>query len=296
MTLDGILLVDKEPGWTSHDVVAKARGITGQRKIGHTGTLDPMATGLLVLALGKATRLVEYMSGHEKEYEGVFTLGVATGTDDAEGEILREQAPPPLADEDLRRLERQFTGNILQRPPAFSAIKIEGQRAYAVARRGGAVTLEERPVAIHALSLDPLPGDRLAVRVRCGAGTYIRSLARDIGEVLGCGAHLSALRRTRVGSFTIAAAVSLVDLAEATSAGLLPALLRAPDEGIGDHDAAIIATERARQLCCGGALAPLVAPARAATVARAYATDGAFLGVVYVEPDGLIRPIKVLAS
>ncbi|MEP7216707.1 MAG: tRNA pseudouridine(55) synthase TruB, partial [Anaerolineaceae bacterium] len=191
--LDGILIIDKPAGWTSHDVVAKTRRITRQRRIGHTGTLDPMATGVLVLCLGRATRLVEYMTRHDKHYVGEITLGVTTDTDDAEGDELELKNVPELTEADLRRLEAAFIGDLQQRPPAYSAIKIDGKRAYALARAGAVVELRSRPVVVHELRLDPIAADRLRVEVRCGPGTYVRSIARDIGELVGSGAHLSAL-------------------------------------------------------------------------------------------------------
>ncbi|MEO9256647.1 MAG: tRNA pseudouridine(55) synthase TruB, partial [Tepidiformaceae bacterium] len=149
--LHGILLVDKPQGWTSHDVVAKTRGLTHERKIGHTGTLDPMATGLLVLCLGDATRLVEYMAGHDKRYEGEITLGVTTDTDDAEGTPIATCSVPELSEPTLSSLASQFSGALSQRPPAYSAVKIGGKRAYAVARGGGVVTIPARPVMVHSL-------------------------------------------------------------------------------------------------------------------------------------------------
>ena len=293
MGIDGILLIDKWSGWTSHDVVARARRLTGQRKIGHTGTLDPMATGLLVLCLGKATRMVEYMTRHDKRYVGTIALGATTTTDDAEGEVVEKRPVPWMGDGELRELEWRCTGELRQRPPAFSAVKVAGQRSYAVARRGGTPVLEERPVRVDELVLKVAGPGELAIEVQCGPGTYVRSLARDIGEALGCGAHLAALRRTVCGAFTIENAVTLDALEGLVAAGELEASLLAPDEGLRDAGAAVVTVERGKQLRQGMMLAPLAAGMRPAAVARAYDTGGAFLGVAAVDAGGQIRPVKM---
>jgi tRNA pseudouridine55 synthase len=290
--LDGILLIDKAAGWTSHDVVAKARGITGQRRIGHTGTLDPMATGLLIACLGKATRLVEYMTLHEKRYEGEITLGVATDTDDAEGTVVSQGPVPPITPDQLRDIERAFTGILQQRPPAYSAVKVDGQRAYAAARRGNALDLAAREVTVHRLELEPLAPDILRVRVHCGSGTYVRSLARDIGEALGCGGHLSQLRRTHAGGFSVADAITLDDLARLAAAGELADVIRQPDDGITDFDAAIVSETTAATIAAGVTATPGAAT-RPADVARIYEASGRFIAVGRVASDGQIRPLKV---
>ncbi len=296
MGLNGILLVDKQAGWTSHDVVAKARRLVGERRIGHSGTLDPMATGLLVLCIGQATRLVEYVSGHDKRYVGVITLGVATTTDDAEGEVVSEAPAPQVAPETLRALEARFTGELMQRPPAYSAVKVAGKRAYAVARKGGNLELQARPVVVHRIGIRERGPGALGIEVWCGAGTYIRSLARDIGEALGCGAHLSALRRLACGRFDVAEAVTLERVAELAAAGKLEEVLWAPDEGVADHDAALIEGARADILRHGGSLTLREPPRRHAVAARLYDAGGEFVGMGRVEADGTIRPRKVLAS
>ncbi len=292
--LAGILLIDKPQGWTSHDVVAKARGITKQRRIGHTGTLDPMATGLLVLCLGQATRLAEYMSGHDKRYEGEIQLGVRTDTDDADGAVIATQAAAALTADGLRRLAERFTGRLMQRPPAYSAVKIAGKRAYSVARAGGAPQLAERPVMVHEMLLERLPMDRLRVVVHCGSGTYVRSLARDIGEELGCGAHLSALRRVTVGRFAGDDAVTLAALEAIVAAGRLAEVLLPADDGVSDIDAAILTADRARLLATGAVLEGASALAKPVSIARIYGSDGTFVGTGEVAENGQIRPLKVL--
>jgi tRNA pseudouridine55 synthase len=292
--LAGILLMDKPQGWTSHDVVAKARGITKQRRIGHTGTLDPMATGLLVLCLGQATRLVEYMSGHDKRYEGEIQLGVRTDTDDADGAVIATQAAAALTADGLRRLAERFTGRLMQRPPAYSAVKIAGRRAYSVARAGGAPQLAERPVTVHEMLLERLPMDRLRIVVHCGPGTYVRSLARDIGDELGCGAHLSALRRATVGRFDVHDAVTLAALEAIVAGGRLAEILLPVDDGVSDTAAAILTAGRARLLATGAVLEGASALAKPASLVRIYGSDGTFVGTAAVAENGQIRPLKVL--
>jgi tRNA pseudouridine55 synthase len=291
----GILLVDKDQGWTSHDVVAKSRGITGQRKIGHTGTLDPMATGLLVLCLGDATRLVEYMAAHDKRYSGEVTLGATTDTDDAEGTIIATATVPAVADDDLRALEARFRGEQLQRPPAFSAVKVDGQRAYAAARRGNALDLASRPVVVYDIALRRTGATTLAIDVHCGPGTYIRSLARDIGTALGCGGHLSALRRLSVGRFDVDDAVSLAQL-QAAGEGGVEALLWAPDQGIAGTPAAILESGNAARFAHGSTLetTPGIGPEGAPL--RIHDTSGAFRGVAAIDASGGLHALKVLAN
>lgn len=293
-TLDGIIVVDKPSGWTSHDVVAKARRITGQRRIGHTGTLDPMATGVLILCLGQATRLVEYMTAHDKRYAGEIQLGSATSTDDAEGEALYHKPVPVIEEPTLRGLEQRFRGALRQRPPYYSAIKVDGKRSYARARAGEERDLAARPVIVHEITLTAVAPDRLRVEVHCGPGTYIRSLARDIGEALGCGGHLASLRRVRAGGFSLADAVTLDQLATHVESGTLDDILRQPDEGISEFDAAIVQTARTAKLRLGAVLPAADPGSRAAVVARIYDTAGGFLGMGSVAENGEIRGFKVL--
>jgi tRNA pseudouridine55 synthase len=210
-----MLLVDKPQGVTSHDVVARARRLLGTRKVGHAGTLDPMATGLLLLGVDSATRLLTYLVGLDKEYTATIRLGVATDTDDAEGEVVASADASAVTDAAIAGGIAALTGAIEQVPSTFSAIKVDGRRAYDLARSGEQVALAARPVTIH--EFDLLATRRhgatadLDVRVTCSSGTYIRALARDLGAGLGVGGHLTALRRTRVGPFDVADAVRLPD-------------------------------------------------------------------------------------
>lgn len=214
-TLHGLLLVDKPAGPTSHDVVQAARQALRERRIGHTGTLDPAATGLLLLCVGKATRLQQYLLAWPKTYDGEIRLGFATATYDAEGEPLGEsRAVPDLAEDVLRDLERRFTGTLEQVPPPYSAKKHAGRKFYEMARAGEEVPLEPKRVTIHELTLDATGPDRLRFSVTCSSGTYVRSLAHDLGAQLGCGGHLASLRRVRIGPWRVEQAVAAERLAQ----------------------------------------------------------------------------------
>jgi len=294
--IDGVLLVDKPAGWTSHDVVAKVRRLSGQRRVGHTGTLDPNATGLLVLCLGRATRLAEFMTALPKTYEGEIALGVRTDTDDADGRIVERRPVAPLDDGRLRELEKAFPGELLQRPPAYSAVKVDGERSYALARRGEAVELPPRLVTVYELRLRQLAPDRLGINVRCSAGCYVRALARDIGEALGCGAHLASLARTQVGVFRLTQAYTLEQLAAASEEGRFAELVLPPDEGVASYDAAIVTPARAWRLAHGELIGPSPKPWRPSELARLYNTRGEFVGMGRVLETGHIRPLKVFAE
>jgi tRNA pseudouridine55 synthase len=205
-----LLLIDKPGSLTSHDVVERARKATGVQKIGHTGTLDPMATGLLVLCCGRAARLQGFFTGLPKSYEGVITLGRATATYDREGDTTLESAGEPrFLPEELERAAAAFRGQFEQLPPPYSAKKVGGRKFYEMARRGQEVPQAPKIVTVSQFELSPLSGRELPFRLSCSSGTYVRSIAHDLGRSLGCGAHLSALRRTRVGEFDVKDALPL---------------------------------------------------------------------------------------
>jgi tRNA pseudouridine55 synthase len=206
---DGLVVVDKPGGWTSHDVVGKTRRLARTRKVGHAGTLDPMATGVLLLGIGKATRLLGHLALTDKTYDATIRLGQTTVTDDAEGDVLTTTPVSGVSDEDVAREIALLTGDLLQVPSSVSAIKVDGVRSYARVRAGEDVALPARPVTVSAFALLARRGDELDVTVTCSSGTYIRALARDLGAALGVGGHLTALRRTRVGPFTLADAAPL---------------------------------------------------------------------------------------
>lgn len=222
--MEGILNIDKPTGLSSHDVVARLRRICGQRRIGHTGTLDPLATGVLVICLGRATRLVEYVVGLPKRYVTTIQLGVTTDSYDADGSVVEKRPFSHLTRTDIDAALPSFMGEIAQVPPMYSAIKRDGQPLYKLARQGVTVEREARPVTISALIVLDWTPPFLTLEVGCSTGTYIRSLAHDLGEQLGCGGHVTALRRTAVGAFTSETAVSLNDLTpESVSTVLQPA-------------------------------------------------------------------------
>ena len=202
-TINGVLLVDKGPDMTSHDVVAVARRCLGTRKIGHCGTLDPMATGMLILVIGTATKIQDLLMAEEKEYVGSLKLGVTTNTQDREGEVLRELPVPALSEDDIRSAFDAFKGDFYQTPPMVSAVKIDGVPLYKLARKGQEVEREPRFVRVFDYSLQRIEPPEVDFRVVCSKGFYVRTYAHDIGQKLGCGAHLTALRRTRSGHFRL---------------------------------------------------------------------------------------------
>jgi tRNA pseudouridine55 synthase len=224
--LSGLLLVDKPAGLTSHDIVARVRRATGTKRVGHAGTLDPFATGLLVVLIGRGTRLIPYVSGEPKVYEAVIRFGADTDTDDLTGSFIREAALPDGAAiaEGVARL----TGSIEQIPPAYSAKQVSGQRAYVAARKGNPLELAPVRVNVYEWKLLALDGADLAVRITCGGGTYIRALARDLGRLADSAAHLAALRRIRSGLFDVASAVSL-DAVDRGEFGVAPLVSAVPE-------------------------------------------------------------------
>lgn len=210
--VEGVLLVDKPTGMTSHDVVYRLRKKFQIRQIGHAGTLDPMATGLLIMLIGKATKISQYLISLDKVYEGEVTLGVTTNSQDAEGEVMETRPVPPLTEEQVRAAMQTFIGDQYQKPPMFSAIKIGGVPLYKLARKGEEVEREPRFIRVSSFELLSLAPPKLTFRLHCTKGTYVRTIAYDLGEKLGCGGHLSALRRTGSGSFRIEQCLPLAEL------------------------------------------------------------------------------------
>jgi tRNA pseudouridine55 synthase len=218
---DGVVLVDKKPGLTSHDVVERFRRRAKVKKAGHTGTLDPFATGLLVLCVGKATRLQAYLMGMEKTYEGTIQFGWATDSYDSTGEPAGEKVERDVSGIDFAPHLAKFTGEIEQMPPAFSAKKVDGVRAYEMARKGEEVKLQPKRVTVYELTITAVEGSRVRFRARSSAGTYMRSLAHDLGQSVGIPAHLSELRRTAIGNFRVEEAIPFERMAEATPETIL---------------------------------------------------------------------------
>jgi tRNA pseudouridine55 synthase len=217
--LNGLLIIDKPAGITSHDVVHKVRRIVGEQQVGHLGTLDPMATGVLPLLLGKWTRLAQFFGKLEKSYSGSIRFGFATDTYDAEGEMVGEHVPVVLDSDEILRMAETYVGTIEQTPPIYSAKKVQGKAAYALARAGKSPVMRAVPVTIHRLTIPRVHGECADFEVTLSAGGYVRSLAHDFGERLGCGAHLASLRRTSAGPFTIEQASTLDKLAKLVNSG-----------------------------------------------------------------------------
>jgi tRNA pseudouridine55 synthase len=289
----GILLVDKPGGLTSHDVVSRTRKLVGTKKVGHAGTLDPMATGLLILGVDSSTRLLTYLVGLDKEYLATIRLGFATTTDDAEGEPLGPpSATTRVTEADILAAIRPLTGQIQQVPSSVSAIKVDGRRSYDRVRSGEEVALKPRTVTVSAFDVlevrrgqtPELDALELDVRVECGSGTYIRALARDLGEALGTGGHLTALRRTRVGPFSVSDAASLDDtlVASLLSPASVAARLFASVQLGADEIVALTQGKRIRPESLDPALADAAEPV------AALAPDGRLAGLVTLS-EGIAR-------
>ncbi len=242
--LNGLLVFDKPAGLTSHDVISLARRATGERSIGHLGTLDPMATGVLPLLLGKWTRLAQFFNASEKSYAGTIRFGFATDTFDAEGTATSESKPLTLGLDDLRLLATRFHGTLDQVPPIFSAKKIGGVPAYKLARQGKPVDVKPARITIHEFTLLSLDGDTARFTMSVSAGGYVRSVAHEIGQLAGCGAHLLSLRRTAAGPFDLALAITREQLIDAANAGTINALLQHPRTVL-PHMPSVLADESA---------------------------------------------------
>jgi tRNA pseudouridine55 synthase len=238
--MDGVLNINKPSGMTSHDVVLSVRRITKEKRIGHTGTLDPLATGVLVLCLGKATRIAQYLEAGEKEYRAIMRLGVTTDTLDAEGRVLETRPHTPPDRRKIIEVMQQFTGPILQQPPAYSAVKVAGVPSYKLAREGKAGPLLSRQVTIFALELTSYDHPFVSFTVRCSKGVYVRTLCADMGESLGMGAHLTGLMRTCSGRFNLQRAVTLEALSGMAAAGGLDQALITIDEALVDFPAILL--------------------------------------------------------
>lgn len=292
MTVEGFLLVDKPGGWTSHDVVAKTRGLARTRKIGHAGTLDPMATGLLVLGVGRATRLLRFVQHLPKEYVARAQLGVATDTLDADGSEV-ERAPLPVERDEVAAAMATFVGPIEQVPPMVSAIKIDGQKLYELARRGEEVERPARSVHIHELELTGFePGDYPVAefRVVCSSGTYVRTLADDIGRALGGRAHLVGLRRTRIGSLDVDDASPLDELID--DPDQLPGRMLSFSQGLADLSHISVDDELAGRIGHGSVLSLQELPIEGPTAV--VDGDGSLLAI-YARHGSGVKPEVVVA-
>ena len=281
--MNGIVIVDKPQGWTSQDVTARLRRVFQTRRIGHGGTLDPMATGVLPVFVGRATRGVEFFEHAEKTYETLLRLGLTTDTEDITGTPL-SQRPVDLTGVDLEEVLDRFRGEILQVPPMYSALKVNGQKLCDLARKGQEVERRPRPITIHELTLLERAGHDLRLRVRCSKGTYIRTLCKDIGEALGCGGCMAQLRRVRAGEYTIQEAIPLETLLEMEDPG---SCLRSVDTMFRNHPALTLTPNQEKRCRNGNAFS---VPHPDGTY-RAYSATGEFLMLARVE-KGVMVTIK----
>jgi tRNA pseudouridine55 synthase len=286
MTLEGILPVIKPVDFTSHDVVAKVRGILGIRRIGHTGTLDPMVTGVLPLCIGRATRVVEYIQDLPKQYEAVLTIGLATDTEDMTGRVIEQVEKVDLTDADIQRVFALFLGIIDQVPPMYSAIKVDGQRLYDLARQGHVIERKSRKVEIYKLeiiSVDlELAHPQIKFRVKCSKGTYIRTLCVDIGQALGYPAVMSNLVRTATGPILLADCLTLEELTELAKKGAVSSRMIATDLAIVHLPAWQVSEKEAIHAMQGKTICPISLPNEAfmdQEMVRLYSTEERFLGI-----------------
>ncbi len=286
---DGLAVVDKAAGWTSHDVVAKARGMLGTRKVGHSGTLDPDATGVLLLGVGKVTRLLRYLGLPAKIYTGVIVLGTATSTLDASGEVTGTWAMEAVGLDDLQAAAAALTGDILQVPPMVSAIQIDGRRLHELARQGIEVERDARPVTVHRFTVEEsvAPG-WFPIEVTCSSGTYIRSLAADVGTALGGGAHLRDLRRTAIGSFSSAEGVAVE--------ALDPTRLLTPAEALRDLPSVTVAEDVAADVAHGKVLDLDRLGVEGEGPWPVIGADGRLLAVYEPHREATAKPSVVLAA
>ena len=281
--MNGIVIVDKPQGWTSQDVTARLRRVFNTRRIGHGGTLDPMATGVLPVFVGRATRGVEFFEHAEKTYETVLRLGITTDTEDISGTVLTQQ-DAFVTGEQLEQVLQRFRGDILQVPPMYSALKVGGQKLYDLARKGKEVERQPRPITIHELTLLGMEADGIHLRVRCSKGTYIRTLCKDIGEALGCGGCMAALRRVTAGEYTIEESVPLQTLLETEE----PEQHLRPVDSMFRNYPAVTLTEKQELRCRNGNSFSISLPDG---TYRAYGKDGEFLMLAKVE-DGVMSTVK----
>ena len=285
--MNGIIIIDKPQVWTSNDVVSRLRRVFNTRRIGHGGTLDPMATGVLPVFVGRATRGVEFFEHAEKVYEATLRFGLTTDTEDITGKTITE-CEVHLTEEDLLAVLTKFRGDILQVPPMYSAIKVNGQKLYDLARKGREVERQARPITIHELELLEFAGSEARLRVRCSKGTYIRTLCKDIGEALGCGGCMAALRRVEAGEYTLEGSIPLRQLLDISEAGGdVEHLLRPVDTMFASHRKLSLNEKQARLVKNGNAFASDCADG----TYRVYAPDGEFLALCKAE-GGKVSTIK----
>lgn len=285
--MNGILLIDKAEGWTSSDVVIKLKGVLRERRVGHSGTLDPMATGLLAVFVGRATRAVEFAEAHDKRYTAGLRLGVTTDTQDVTGTVLRS-CQANVAEDELKAVLTRFTGELEQIPPMYSAIKINGQKLYDIARRGGEVERRPRHITVSGISVVGRSGNDFVLDISCSKGTYIRTLCNDIGDALGCGGCMSSLRRTATGDFSVSQAYTIDEVVAAAAAGKAGKLLLPTDSMFAALPRCTAGAQDERRIKNGN---EIKTPALADGDYRVYSDSGEFLMLGRAE-NGRMRTIK----
>ncbi len=286
--MNGILLIDKPRDWTSSDVVAKLRGVLREKRIGHAGTLDPMATGLLVVFVGRATRACSFAEAEDKVYHAALRLGQSTDTQDITGTVLRDADASFVTEELLRETLRRFEGEIDQIPPMYSAIKQNGRKLYEIARKGGEVERQPRRITVRSLSLAGRQDGDWLLDISCSKGTYVRTLCHDIGESLGCGGCMSALRRVRAGAFSVEDAHTLSEVIAAREEGRAEELLLPLDRLFTDCPVLTVNPADERRIRCGG---EVIVPGKPDGRWRVYSENGAFLALSRSE-SGVLTTIK----
>lgn len=293
--MDGVIVIRKEKGFTSHDVVAKLRGILHMKKIGHTGTLDPDAEGVLPVALGKATRLVDMITDKKKTYEAVMRLGVVTDTQDMSGTVLSQTTELSVTEEELCTVVSSFEGDYMQVPPMYSALKVNGKKLYELAREGKTVERKPRPVHFYEIEILDISFPLVRFRVTCSKGTYIRTLCHDIGEKLGCGAAMESLLRTKVGRFTLDDAITLAQTEEAVQEGTIESKILGIEEILAEYPRVCCTKEGDRLLANGNPLVQALVDAQEKKGwIRMCSSEGCFAGVYqWDEKRNRYFPVKM---
>ena len=299
--MNGIIVVKKEQGFTSFDVVAKLRGICGQKKIGHTGTLDPDAEGVLPVCLGNATKVCDMLTDSDKEYEAVMLLGVETDTQDTSGTVLVQKPTDHLLEEMVLSVIRSFVGPIKQIPPMYSALKVNGQKLCDLARAGITVERKARDIMVYGIDIVSVELPRVTMRVKCSKGTYIRTICHDIGQKLGCGAAMEHLTRTRAAGYTLEQALTLAEIQSRKDEGILENIVRSVDEVFVTYPALYTNTEGHRMLMNGNALYPncfkKLEPEHFESMVRVYDKDGHFCAIYkYNREKECFKPEKMFLS
>ncbi len=295
--MNGILNIYKEKGFTSHDVVAKLRGILHQKKIGHTGTLDPQAEGVLPVCLGNATKLCDLLTDKTKEYEAVLLLGLTTDTQDAEGKVLSEGDPSPVTAEQIRDIIMSFVGKSEQIPPMYSALKVGGKKLYELARQGIEVERKPRPIEIFRIEINKIDLPRVRFTVECSKGTYIRTLCHDMGQKAGCGGIMESLLRTRVDRFALSDALKLSEIEDLAKEGRVEEVLIPVDAVFEKHPAYQVFEQYRKALENGNVLSDKMVRAIDSVeeddLLRIYDEAGRFYGLYERKETGEIKPVKM---